>query len=269
MKNIKWRIFIPLIAVVCIISVLATGFGIKHSMRYNEYKDSEVQKLFAYGDKLEQMDIPPNTIVARFNGEEILFREIETYRRSINNYIADGHKDGIGKSAFYEVVKNKLQAQLAKEYSNVKGDERIRTAPDKLYDEWYNGTEDRTAEQFREEYLEVLYIEENEIWLDEEDFVTYLQYISMEFFLISNGISIINDFMLEKPEMANDDELIKKVEEYNSRQQRQEISNDMWLLLREIEDLFTRDLIMNSDLQLCVDDMELSYTVPEVDVNKW
>ena len=76
-----------------------------------------VEEIYEYGEYIESLDIPPNTIVARINGEEILFHEVESYRYSINYSIENGSKDSEGKSAFYEVLGNKLAAYMAKKIS--------------------------------------------------------------------------------------------------------------------------------------------------------
>ena len=55
--------------------------------------EDKIQEIYNYGDYIEEQDIKPNTIVAKFNGEEILFREIETARKSINYSIDNGKEE--------------------------------------------------------------------------------------------------------------------------------------------------------------------------------
>ena len=83
------------------VSVLVIIIMVKNSdKKYNIEDQDEVKDLYEYGDYIEGLDIPPNTIVARINDEEILFHEVESYRKSINNSIESGHKESKGKNAF-------------------------------------------------------------------------------------------------------------------------------------------------------------------------
>ena len=65
---------------------------------------NSIEEILEYGEKLEPMDILPNTIVAKLNGEPILFREVGTTRKSID-YIKD---DTTERNAFYELLIQKL-----------------------------------------------------------------------------------------------------------------------------------------------------------------
>lgn len=242
----------------------------------NNSIDIEVQKLYEYGEYIEKMDIPPNTIVAKINDEEILFHEIECYRNSINNSIENGSKEAVGKSAFYEVLGNKLAAYMAKKYPDASNyNLNIERNLEKAKNEWINGYDGYTLEESHERWLNVLYIEKDEIWLNEDDWITYLQNKSIEQMLTVKGNSIILDFSLRKPELAKDKILEEKVKEYKSIEEQVkklvdegkkdkaiEISSGTLELLKEIQDIYLKDLILNSDIELCVDKKELSYEVP-------
>ena len=244
--------------------------------KYNTSIDIEVQKLYEYGEYIEKMDIPPNTIVAKINDEEILFHEIECYRNSINNSIENGSKEAVGKSAFYEVLGNKLAAYMAKKYPDASNyNLNIERNLEKAKNEWINGYDGYTLEESHERWLNVLYIEKDEIWLNEDDWITYLQNRSIEQMLTGKGNSIILDFSLRKPELAKDKILEEKVKEYKSIEEQVkklvdegkkdkaiEISSGTLELLKEIQDIYLKDLILNSDIELCVDKKELSYEVP-------
>ena len=93
--------------------------------------------------------------------------------------------------------------------------------------------------------------------------------------LTVKGNSIILDFSLRKPELAKDKILEEKVKEYKSIEEQVkklvdegkkdkaiEISSGTLELLKEIQDIYLKDLILNSDIELCVDKKELSYEVP-------
>ena len=242
----------------------------------NNSIDIEVQKLYEYGEYIEKMDIPPNTIVAKINDEEILFHEIECYRNSINNSIENGSKEAVGKSAFYEVLGNKLAAYMAKKYPDASNyNLNIERNLEKAKNEWINGYDGYTLEESHERWLNVLYIEKDEIWLNEDDWITYLQNKSIEQMLTVKGNSIILDFSFRKPELAKDKILEEKVKEYKSIEEQVkklvdegkkdkaiEISSGTLELLKEIQDIYLKDLILNSDIELCVDKKELSYEVP-------
>lgn len=242
----------------------------------NNSIDIEVQKLYEYGEYIEKMDIPPNTIVAKINDEEILFHEIECYRNSINNSIENGSKEAVGKSAFYEVLGNKLAAYMAKKYPDASNyNLNIERNLEKAKNEWINGYNGYTLEESHERWLNVLYIEKDEIWLNEDEWIIYLQNMSVEQKLTVKGNSIILDFSLSKPELAKDKILEEKVREYKSIKEQEkklidegkkdkaiEISSGTLELLEEIRDIYLKDLILNSDIELCVDKKELSYEVP-------
>ena len=242
----------------------------------NNSIDIEVQKLYEYGEYIEKMDIPPNTIVAKINDEEILFHEIECYRNSINNSIENGSKEAVGKSAFYEVLGNKLAAYMAKKYPDASNyNLNIERNLEKAKNEWINGYNGYTLEESHERWLNVLYIEKDEIWLNEDEWIIYLQNMSVEQKLTVKGNSIILDFSLSKPELAKDKILEEKVREYKSIKEQEkklidegkkdkaiEISSGTLELLEEIRDIYLKDLILNSDIELCVDKKKLSYEVP-------
>ena len=273
-KKIIFLIII-IIAVIAIATLILTNIKRKDDS-YSLADDPEVQKLYEYGEYIESLDIPPNTIVARINGEEILFHEVESYRYSINYSIEHGNEESIGKSAFYEVLGNKLAAYMAKKYPEASNyNLNIRMNMDKTRDEWVNGYGEYTVEEARERLLNVLYIEKNEIWLEEEEWITYLQNIMVEQMLTVKGNQIISDFRFSKPELANDKLLEEKIAKYNEikeqeakyidegkQKQALELASQTMDLLTEIREIYTKDLILNSDLELCVDKRELSYTVP-------
>lgn len=259
------------------VSVLVTIIIVKNSdKKYNIEEQDEVKDLYEYGDYIEGLDIPPNTIVARINGEEILFHEVESYRYSINYSIENGSKDSEGKSAFYEVLGNKLAAYMAKKYPDASNQNlNIDSNLEKAKNEWLNGTGEYTVEETRERWLDVLAVEKDEIWLKEEDWITYLQNRSIEMQLVSKGNSIISDLRFNKPELANDKVLEEKLAEYNEIKELQkqyinegkqdkalELASKTIELLMETREIYLKDLILNSDIELCVDKKELSYTVP-------
>lgn len=272
-----------IIMILIIISILALILGtikvfIDKSYNHTKNADEEIKKLYEYGDRLEEMDILPNTIVARLNGEEVLFHEIESYRKSINYSIENGSTDSEGKSAFYEVLVNKLYAYLAKEYPNESTYSlNIESNLEKTRNEWENGNRKDSLEEYRKKWLDVLAIEEDEIWLDDEDFITYLQYRSVEQMLSTKGMNIVFNFMINRPELANDKILEEKIKALNELKEQQkklidenkqsealELSKDFYNQYNEIRKLYVRDLIINSDLELCVDKGEVSRTIPTI-----
>ena len=271
----KKTLFLIIIVLVILAVTLFVLLNIKNKNNSNKLN---VEKLYEYGEYVESLDIPPNTIVARINGEEILFHEIESYRYSINYSIENGSEESIGKNAFYEVLTNKLAAYMAKEYPDASNyNLNIDNNLEKTKNEWLYGYGEYTVEEARERWLKVLYVEKDEIWLDEDDWITYLQNRSVEMMLTSKGNSIIFDFIFEKPELANDKLLEKKLKEYNDIKEQQkkymdegkqeealELYSQTGELLTELREIYEKDLILNSNIELCVDKNELSYTVPVI-----
>ena len=95
--------------------------------------------------------------------------------------------------------------------------------------------------------------------------------------LTVKGNQIIADFMLERPELVDDNLLEEKIEERNKMKEKQKelynkgkeekalkLSSETTNLYTQIREIYTKDLILNSDLELCVDKGELSYTVPMI-----
>lgn len=278
MKNKK-----IIIVVIIVIVVLALIFGaikifMDKSNDNSQNVDEKIQKLYEYGDRLEEMDILPNTIVARFNGEEILFHEIESYRKSINYSVENGNTESEGKNAFYEVLTNKLYSYLAKKYPNETTYYlNIESTLEKTKNEWENGDGKTPVEEYRKKWLDTLAIEEDEIWLSEDDFITYLQNMSVEQMLSFKGMNMLSNLIVDKPELANDEELDEKVKKLNELTEQQkklmdenkqvetsDVTKELYNQYNEVRELYIKDLIINSDLELCVDKGELSKTVPTI-----
>lgn len=158
---------------------------------------------------------------------------------------------------------------MQKKYPDaVEYDAHIQENIDKSTREWQNGTDNKSVEEYRKEYLNVLGIKEDEIWLNEKDFLTYIQNVSAEMMLQVKGSSIITKFAIERPELALDENLEKKVKEYNELKNNSntpaEYMNKSVELYNEIRELYIKDLILNSNVELCVDKNESSYKVPEI-----
>lgn len=269
----KKKLILGIISVVLMIAIIITVYLLSKNKSSN--LEDKIQEIYNYGDYIEEQDIKPNTIVAKFNGEEILFREIETARKSINYSIDNGKEENENKNAFYEVLEKKLYIELAKKYPDeVVYNLNIEQNLEKVKKEWSEGYGEKNAEEYRKDYLDVLGIEKDEIWLNENDFLKYLQNISIEQMLSAKGMQIVYKFMLEKPELANDKILEEKVNTYKELQDAQkdmidkeEMLNavkDGTKLLTEIRELYVKDLIINSNIEFCADKGELSTKVPEI-----
>lgn len=269
----KKKLILGIISVVLMIAIIITVYLLSKNKSSN--LEDKIQEIYNYGDYIEEQDIKPNTIVAKFNGEEILFREIETARKSINYSIDNGKEENENKNAFYEVLEKKLYIELAKKYPDeVVYNLNIEQNLEKVKKEWSEGYGEKNAEEYRKDYLDVLGIEKDEIWLNENDFLKYLQNISIEQMLSAKGMQIVYKFMLEKPELANDKILEEKVSTYKELQDAQKDMTDKeemlnavkdgTKLLTEIRELYVKDLIINSNIEFCADKGELSTKVPEI-----
>lgn len=259
-KNKRQTILICILAVIVFILTLFAALNILNA------PDSRIQKLYSYGEYIEKMDVPPNTVVARFNGEEILFCEVESTRKSINYSINNGSSESIGESAFYTVLTYKLYAQTAIEQKNasnynLNAEENIA----KPKREW----ESYSAEK-QNEWLESLCIERDEIWLSEENFIKYLQKKSIDRMLVSKGMGIVFDTVFENPELSGDSRLASKYNMYKRMQHNSDLSfiflfSEVMKVSDKLEKTYVEKLILDADLELCADDKELSYTLPVIE----
>ena len=270
----KKSIILGIISMLVIIGIIITSIKLFEKNNLNN-SEERIQELYNYGNYIETKDVKPNTIVARFNEEEILFREIETTRKSINYSMNNGNEESKDKNAFYEVLVNKLYIELAKKYPDeVIYNLNIEQNLEKIKKEWSEGYGEKNVEQYRKEYLDVLCIESNEIWLKEEDFLKYLQNISVEQMLSAKGIQTIYSLMIEKPELAKDRILEGKVNAYKKLREVQKNMTDKeemlnavregTKLLTEIRELYIKDLIINSNIEFCIDKGERSTKVPVI-----
>ncbi|MBR2289225.1 MAG: hypothetical protein IJ867_01035 [Clostridia bacterium] len=244
--------------------------------REENSKEYSIQELVDYGEYLESLDLAPNAIVARIDGDEILFHEVTWYRNQINYSIENNENSSLKEdSPFYRILKDRMFIKLAKDYPDYTTYQvDVADEKERMKTEWENYTESE-----REHYLSIIGIKEDEIWLSPEDFLTYLQKSDVDMKWNSKGIDVLFKIMLEKPEIVNDKKLEKKVRKY--KQLQENIANNVeeiresqedtskyfseaYQMLIEIQETFINDLILNCDIELCVDKGELSYRVPEI-----
>ena len=244
--------------------------------REENSKEYSIQELVDYGEYLESLDLAPNAIVARIDGDEILFHEVTWYRNQINYSIENNENSSLKEdSPFYRILKDRMFIKLAKDYPDYTTYQvDVADEKERMKTEWENYTESE-----REHYLSIIGIKEDESWLSPEDFLTYLQKSDVDMKWNSKGIDVLFKIMLEKPEIVNDKKLEKKVRKY--KQLQENIANNVeeiresqedtskyfseaYQMLIEIQETFINDLILNCDIELCVDKGELSYRVPEI-----
>ena len=118
----------------------------------------------------------------------------------------------------------------------------------------------------------------DDIWLNDSDFLRYIQNISVNMYLESSGISVLYKVMLEKPEIAGNTQLEEKVKEYNelksylesnkadmlTSEEYQEKYSKYAGLIIEIQEEFMESMILNSQIELCADSEELYTEVPQI-----
>ncbi len=268
MKGEEWFFLFLFVLVIAIMLSKIFG-GVNVEPQYNVVEDENVQKIYEYGEEIMKKDLQPNTIIAKLNGEEVLFHEVERYKNAMNN---NGEANLANKGALYQVLENKIYVYMAKRFpSVVEYDLDIENNIEKVKNEWINGDKD-----YKIKLLDSLCIGENEIWLNENDFITYMQNISVEQMLIQKGKLVVNKLMMEKPELVNDQTLNEKVKNYNAKKSEQDKYQEMKAAeggssvneadtaINEIRDIFVKDLIQQSNLELCADKGELSTKVPEI-----
>ena len=141
MKNKKKNKKITAIIIVSLLIILAiiiTTIAIKSKST----KKTTIEELKEYGNKVEEMDILPNTIIAKMNGEEILFHELENRRKSINYSVENGYEELKDKNAFYELLVSKLEEKMAKEYKDESNyNMNIEEERERIRKAWYEGEE--------------------------------------------------------------------------------------------------------------------------------
>ena len=148
----KRKTFIVVIALILIASLI-TIYKIRNRDNTNQNKDisqdreSRIQEIYDYGNYVEGLDLEPNAIIARIDGEEILYHELETRRNSIN-YAGPDYEN---QNAFYEVLKLKLYAKLEEEKDESNID--IESDLESTKNEWINGADGKNAEEYRKEWL--------------------------------------------------------------------------------------------------------------------
>ncbi len=271
----KKEIVIIVIAIIIIVGIISI-YKIRKSNNTNvdisQARESRIQEIYDYGNYVESLDLPPNTVIAKLDGEEILFHEVKSRRISIN-YAGSDYEN---QNAFYELLKLKLYAKIENEYKDSRSI-NVEENLEKTKNAWLYGEDGKDPEEYRKEWLSVMGIEENEVWLNEEDFIKYLQERMLELNLGANGLSKVYAYAFEKPELANDEELIEKINRYEEIRNEQknlinegkteevsEKSSEIIEIYSEIVDIYTKDLILNMNLEFCVDNHELSTKVPEI-----
>ena len=266
-----------------IILMIIISIGIfsykKNNTDNNTYSKISIEEILEYGNKIESMDLLPNTIIAKLNGEPILFREIGTKKIQLdyskNNSNQENYEE---KNAFYEILVEKLYIEYAKKYPNeVEYNLNIDQTIEKTKKELTDGYEGKTPEECKKEMLDIMCIKEDDVWFGDDDFIPYVQSMQVDSMLTAKGNSIISKFMLEKPELAKDKELEQKVEEYNKIKEKQvelikanstkdlmSSMNNNLNLLEEIRELYIKDLLLNSKIELCVEANELYKEIPQI-----
>lgn len=215
-------------------------------------------ELYSYGESLLKMDIPPNTVVARYNGEEILFYEVESYNKSIEF-------SNKGGNAFYKVIRNEAYRQTALENRDASGyNLNVTDNLEKMRSSWADATYDE-----QERLLDAMCIRREELWLDDEGFIKLLQKNRIDTMLQSKGMGIVNKSVYDNPNLAENKSAIALFK----LQEKIKPNTAVFLLLtggfkmkayERLERAYMEVLISQADIELCVDENTLSTTVPEI-----
>ena len=271
---------------VIIIVLILIGGGIFYLLYFNRINSpnniksqNSIEQILEYGEKLTNMDLLPNTIVAKLNGEPILFREIGTKQKQIDYSMDNSNNADIEKNTFYEVLVEKLYIEYAKKYPDeVQYNLDLNRTIEKTRKEFTEGYDGKTPQECKSEMLELMCIKENEVWFSDEDFIPYVQSMMVDQMLTSKGNSIISKYATDRPELVNDKEYEEKLAEYKKLKKDKEEAainsnnaniliesiTDSYKLLTEIRDIYIKNLIINSNIELCVEKQELYTGIPEI-----
>lgn len=225
-----------------------------------------------YGDYLETLDLKPNTIVASFDGEPILFHEIKWHINQ-RKYAEENSNSSslIPNNSFLKALYSRAYVKIAKDYPDYTGyGLHLSETIQKLENEWNNGD--------KEKLLNVVGIETEDIWLNDESMLNYMKSLYTNMDLEGKGLHICMKLMYEKPEISGSKEVIQKVKEYQelteylkdnkdetqtSEEYKEKMKRQMNLIL-EIRNEFMEAYILNNKIKLLANENKLYTDIPDI-----
>lgn len=250
------RIFF-IVVFITILGVLLFSLSILMQEARRTKKIEEIKK---YGEKIEELDITPNTIIAIFDGEEILKYEIDLAKKQIQTAVESGaYKEG-SKSSFYQVLARKVKIKMAKEEEYTFKEQELERIQ-------RTETELKENPKTLEDILEVMEIEKEELWMSQEDFISYFlerakedqyHFAGMELTSknILEGKIQVKDFIfsLKNKEFQKQKKFIDNLEqETNATKEKiEEIFHGYMLNATWLQERYVEDLILKEKLELTI-----------------
>lgn len=261
MKKRSKRIifYLVLIVLILIASVLAINFINKNSIENNKSQNNSSdntpaikhtkEEIYEYGKKIEEADIPPNTVVARINGEDILKCDVTMEKFMMENSSED-NKLNLNENAFYELLEKKT---LEKEDGT--GNYAKEIDPETIQYALEMNTEKGILA-----LLEIYDISEDEKWLSNDE---YINMYAKSLLTYQGALEGTADLVIEaiyNERKFKDEEYVALQEQYLKNIESNSETSDQ---LAELMIAFKKVLLLNQDIEFCMEENILSTEKPK------
>lgn len=261
MKKRSKRIIVYLVLIVLILiaSVLAINFINKNSIENNKSQNNSSdntpaikhtkEEIYEYGKKIEEADIPPNTVVARINGEDILKCDVTMEKFMMENSSED-NKLNLNENAFYELLEKKT---LEKEDGT--GNYAKEIDPETIQYALEMNTEKGISA-----LLEIYDISEDEKWLSNDE---YINMYAKSLLTYQGALEGTADLVIEaiyNERKFKDEEYVALQEQYLKNIESNSETSDQ---LAELMIAFKKVLLLNQDIEFCMEENILSTEKPK------
>ena len=265
-KRSKHIIFyLVLIVLILIASVLAINFINKNSIENNKSQNNSSdntpaikhtkEEIYEYGKKIEEADIPPNTVVARINGEDILKCDVTMEKFMMENSSED-NKLNLNENAFYELLEKKT---LEKEDGT--GNYAKEIDPETIQYALEMNTEKGISA-----LLEIYDISEDEKWLSNDE---YINMYAKSLLTYQGALEGTADLVIEaiyNERKFKDEEYVALQEQYLKNIESNSETSDQ---LAELMIAFKKVLLLNQDIEFCMEENILSTEKPKDYISKY
>ena len=248
-----------LIVLILIASVLAINFINKNSIENNKSQNNSSdntpaikhtkEEIYEYGKKIEEADIPPNTVVARINGEDILKCDVTMEKFMMENSSED-NKLNLNENAFYELLEKKT---LEKEDGT--GNYAKEIDPETIQYALEMNTEKGISA-----LLEIYDISEDEKWLSNDE---YINMYAKSLLTYQGALEGTADLVIEaiyNERKFKDEEYVALQEQYLKNIESNSETSDQ---LAELMIAFKKVLLLNQDIEFCMEENILSTEKPK------
>lgn len=261
MKKRSKRIifYLVLIVLILIASVLAINFINKNSIENNKSQNNSSdntpaikhtkEEIYEYGKKIEEADIPPNTVVAKINGEDILKCDVTMEKFMMENSSED-NKLNLNENAFYELLEKKT---LEKEDGT--GNYAKEIDPETIQYALEMNTEKGILV-----LLEIYDISEDEKWLSNDE---YINMYAKSLLTYQGALEGTADLVIEaiyNERKFKDEEYVALQEQYLKNIESNSETSDQ---LAELMIAFKKVLLLNQDIEFCMEENILSTEKPK------